>query len=224
MRKNLYVVPLFLYALAVLTPVVGKITHNEIEYVSTVLVLGLLVIALTWRPLLNSFKKLKLTDYVLYLPSLAFFQILLIVLIVIVLNATGHTSTSLMSANGNFLDTINNHFNQQSTVIILNQLWIGLVGPIVENILFIYLIQGQLLKKLGDQGASRGVKILQVIIVTGLFMCWHLNSLHNFVDPGFYRYVALAWLPLVYLKTQSLAKTVVAHIGLNLVVIILYFI
>lgn len=211
-----------LYALAVLTPLFGKIFKTELGYVSSLLVFGVLTILLNWKPLADSFKKMKVIDYFIYLPSLAFIQISVIVLIVIILNATGNASTSLMSSNNNFLDTINDQFSNQTLILILNQLWIGIVGPIVENILFIYLIQGQLLKKLGRRNSL--TKIIQVMLTSLLFMCWHLSSLHNFADPGFYRYVALAWMPIVYLRTNSLAKTIVAHIGLNLVVIILYFI
>lgn len=211
-----------LYALAVLTPLFGKIFKTELGYVSSLLVFGVLTILLNWKPLADSLKKMKVTDYFIYLPSLAFIQISVIVLIVIILNVTGNTSTSLMSSNNNFLDTINDQFSNQTLILILNQLWIGIVGPIVENILFIYLIQGQLLKKLGRRNSL--TKIIQVMLTSLLFMCWHLSSLHDFTDPGFYRYVALAWMPIVYLRTNSLAKTIVAHIGLNLVVIILYFI
>lgn len=149
---------------------------------------------------------------------------MLTLLIAIILSSTGNTSASLMGSDNNFLATVNDQFKSQTILLVMNHIWIGIIGPFVENILFIYFIQGQLLKRMNQPDSSKISKTLQIILIAILFMCWHLKSLNDFSDPGFYRYIALIWMPFIYVKTNSLAKTIVAHIGLNSIGILIYFV
>lgn len=193
------------------------LTQSETEIAVISSLLGIAVIFCLWSSITSSLAKLRWRD-ILYIPSLLVIQLVIhfAIIAICLLTVKGFSlSDPAVSGNQQSLDAMGNEYRNQIVSVIAIFIWSALVGPFVENVFFMYFIQGRLLESITVRLSNTTGVIIRVILTPLLFMAWHLTSWHDLTNPFFYQYVSLAWLAIIYERTHSLAKIWVAHAGLN---------
>jgi len=97
------------------------------------------------------------------------------------------------------------------------------IGPIMEEVIFQYFIQKVILKNNFAKfiNNKKMISILSVIIVTVLFMAFHIQSFKDIYDLSFLEYLDLSMFAIIYeLTDENLLYPIFTHICLNLIAFI----
>lgn len=167
------------------------LTQSETEIAVISSLLGIAVIFCLWSSITSSLAKLRWRD-ILYIPSLLVIQLVIhfAIIAICLLTVKGFSlSDPAVSGNQQSLDAMGNEYRNQIVSVIAIFIWSALVGPFVENVFFMYFIQGRLLESITVRLSNTTGVIIRVILTTLLFMAWHLTSWHDLTNPFFYQYV-----------------------------------
>ncbi|KRO09299.1 hypothetical protein IV59_GL000753 [Paucilactobacillus hokkaidonensis] len=190
---------------------------SEITSIAVLVVFGLLALYLIWTTLVNDFKTLTWAS-IWYFPSMLLVQLVVRYLIIFILIlATDKIPANIIqnSTNQSSLQNFGASIAGQVLPNMLVFIWAAIIAPLMENLFFIYVIQGIVLKKL-----IRSVKygaLIRIVIVAILFCLWHVQSVSDLNNPFFYQYLSLGWLAYIYEQTGNFVKTWIAHMGMNMI-------
>lgn len=215
-RSISYLVPLFAYVLIIKFAVLGSLIKTVGQLASVGIVLGLLTIIPLWSVIRASFAELKWRS-LLYLISLIIAQLLTFALISLLVTHIGHVQMPMHSSNQTHMNGMGTYAAKNNLVAGAYFVFVALIGPMTENILFLYLIQGIILTHCTRKFPQKLGLVLRVVVTTLLFTLWHMTRLSDLSSPMFYEYLSLIWLSIIYEYSHSLAKTWLAHAGLNTV-------
>ncbi|BAP85289.1 hypothetical protein LOOC260_107490 [Paucilactobacillus hokkaidonensis JCM 18461] len=177
----------------------------------------MLALYLIWTTLVNDFKTLTWAS-IWYFPSMLLVQLVVRYLIIFILIlATDKIPANIIqnSTNQSSLQNFGASIAGQVLPNMLVFIWAAIIAPLMENLFFIYVIQGIVLKKL-----IRSVKygaLIRIVIVAILFCLWHVQSVSDLNNPFFYQYLSLGWLAYIYEQTGNFVKTWIAHMGMNMI-------
>ncbi|CUS26989.1 hypothetical protein FC70_GL000154 [Paucilactobacillus oligofermentans DSM 15707 = LMG 22743] len=215
-KAKFYLIPLLVYILVIKFAVLGSLVETVGQFAVIGIILGMLVIIPLWSQIKISFRELKWHS-IFYAPSLLIAQVATFLIIYLIATKIGHIQVMSTSANQSNLNGMGTYASKNILVGILFFIFTAVIGPMVENVLFLYFIQGTVLvfatKKLPKK---LGITI-RIVITALLFTLWHMTHLSDLGHPMFYEYLSLIWLSVIYEYQHSLAKTWIAHAGLNTV-------
>ncbi|WP_119327269.1 CPBP family intramembrane glutamic endopeptidase [Companilactobacillus musae] len=119
------------------------------------------------------------------------------------------------SSNEVGLENILHHGN--TLIIMAMILLITVIGPLMEEIIFQYFIQGAVKKYLKKSTLNQHwISILAIIIATICFMLWHVDSLKDFTNLSFFTYIDLILYAIIYqLTDDNLLYPLATHIIWN---------
>lgn len=126
------------------------LTQSETEIAVISSLLGIAVIFCLWSSITSSLAKLRWRD-ILYIPSLLVIQLVIhfAIIAICLLTVKGFSlSDPAVSGNQQSLDAMGNEYRNQIVSVIAIFIWSALVGPFVENVFFMYFIQGRLLESI----------------------------------------------------------------------------
>lgn len=212
---RIYLIPLFLYILIIKFALAGSFIKTIGQLSSIGIILSLLVIIPLWPVLKHDFSELNWKS-LLYIPSLIIAQLIVFFVISLIVTHMGHGNMAMHSTNQAHLDGMGTYAAKNKLTGIVFFFFVALFGPMVENILFLHLIQGTILTFLTKRLNKRLGITIRIIATTVLFTLWHITHISDLTHPMFYEYLSLIWLAIVYEYCHhNLVKPWFAHAGLN---------
>ncbi|WP_428840467.1 lysostaphin resistance A-like protein [Companilactobacillus allii] len=99
---------------------------------------------------------------------------------------------------------------------------IVIIGPISEEILFQFFLQGKLANILNNKFKNSWITtILPIVFSTLLFMIYHLSGMQDILNLSIFTYSDLVLFAILYKITDyNILYPIAMHIGLNLISLI----
>lgn len=216
-KKYLFLIPLLLYILSNRFRLIPSLGFSEITSIVWLTILGIFTLYFVWVTLTPDFKTLTWKS-IWYFPSMLLVQLVVRYLIIFMLMLVTDKIPANIIQNSTNQSSLQNFGASIAGQVLPNMLvfiWAAIIGPLMENLFFIYVIQGIVLKKI-----IRSVKygtLIRIVIVAILFSLWHVQSVSDLSNPFFYQYLSLGWLAYIYERTGNFVKTWIAHMGMNMI-------
>ncbi|WP_192844200.1 CPBP family intramembrane glutamic endopeptidase [Companilactobacillus allii] len=163
----------------------------------------------------NDFISIKTNKTKLILILIPLFIILSLAFQIVLQNIIPSTPSNQSAVVG--------ELNNNSIVgLIMISILIVIIGPISEEILFQFFLQGKLANILNNKFKNSWITtILPIVFSTLLFMIYHLSGMQDILNLSIFTYSDLVLFAILYKITDyNILYPIAMHIGLNLISLI----